>query len=32
LIRDIADRASERARRAGRKTVLDRDVKPAGGG
>ncbi len=32
LIRDIADRAIESARSDGRKTVLDRDVKPAGGG
>ena len=30
LVRDICDRAIESARADGRKTVLDRDVKPAG--
>jgi hypothetical protein len=30
LVRDMCDRAIESARSDGRKTVLDRDVKPAG--
>lgn len=31
IVRDLCDRAIESARSDGRKTVLDRDIKPAGG-